>query len=201
MKRDYHHGHLHRALLDAGRKLVAERGVDGFTLREVARQAGVSHAAPYHHFRDKAALIESLAVESFAALEKTLRDAHENSGTSPTERLCTLGLAYVRFALERPAEFTLMNRPELRSGHPERLEQAARAAFEVLIDSIRECQTAGLVVEDAPDSLALVCWSAMHGLAVLLLDGLSSQPANSPEQVESLARLVTGTLLQGLLTR
>ena len=113
-KHNYHHGDLKRALLDAARVLAAQRGIDGFTLREVARQAGVSHAAPYHHFRDKAALVEALGMESYAALAEALRRARDHAKSLGAERLCDLGVAYVRFAVESPAEFRLMNRPELR---------------------------------------------------------------------------------------
>ena len=69
----YHHGNLRRALLDAGLELLAEKGVDGFTLREVARRAGVSHAAPYHHFPDKGALVRAIVAESFELLGIALR--------------------------------------------------------------------------------------------------------------------------------
>ncbi len=216
----YHHGQLRRAVLDAALELIVERGVGGFTMREVARSAGVSHNAPYHHFADKGELVEELVVESFGALTDALREARAKAVGGAVERLRASGVAYVGFALENPERFRLMFRPELKTGHrpgPSRLsgradgeedrgdaslsEQAGGAAYGVLVDGIVECQREGSVAPGDPASLALTAWSTVHGLAVLILDGPESEVAGSAEEAERAARVVTETLGRGLLAR
>lgn len=206
----YHHGNLREALLQAGMELVRERGVDGFTLREVARRANVSHAAPYHHFRNKAHLIEALAIDGFAEFTRVLRRAWERPANHALDRLRAVGIAYVRFALEHKARFRLMNRPELRVADPQSggedggrgsVQEAAAASYAVLLDGIRACQEQGLVPAGDPGPLALASWSSVHGLAVLIMDGLLRPGDVSPDEGEKLAEAVTGVLGIGLLGR
>jgi len=202
----YHHGNLRRALLDATLQLIDERGVEGLTLREVARQAGVSAAAPYHHFADKAALIEALAVEGYEALTAALHAAWA-ADNDPAERIAALGVAYVCFAVEHPAIFRLMFRPELRepTAHPRPrqgdtpLAQAASASYGVLVAGITAAQGAGAIAPIDPAPLALTAWATVHGLAVLLVDGPEKGMARSGDAVEQVAALVTRTLLHGIL--
>jgi AcrR family transcriptional regulator len=205
----YHHGDLQQALLKAGLELLQEHGLEGITLRETARRAGVSHAAPYHHFADKARLIEALATESFRRFTQALQEAWETTPGSSLARFRAVGLAYVQFALEHPAEFRLMNRPELRQPAKE-LQQdaastpvtlAARQSYEVLLHSIRSCQEDGFITQGNPEPLALTAWSSVHGLAVLLMDGLLKEGAPSTEEGLGFADLVTQTLGHGLMAR
>jgi len=207
----YHHGQLRRALLDAALELIEEHGVNGFTLREVARQAGVSHAAPYHHFADKSALVEALAVESFQALASALQEATAIPSTTALEHLMALGRAYVRFALEHPAAFRLMYRPELRTSLASEKEEqiqslssidkAGLEAYQLLIDGIVACQQSGSVASGDPVPLTLTAWCTVHGLATLLLDGsLGSlfREKRDLEHSDQLAKLVTEILIHGL---
>jgi len=216
----YHHGALRRALLDAALQLATERGPGGFTLREVARQAGVSHAAPYAHFADKAALIEALAVEQFTALRDALQEARTRTEGGPLEKLRAVGVAYVRFAIEHVAAFRFMYWPDVR--HPTRtepsrdlrgeaalrfwrregkVEEAANAAYQVLVEAIVECQQVGLIAPGDPAPFALTAWCTVHGLAALLLNNLQSSEEEAGAQAERIAQIVTGTLAQGLLSR
>jgi AcrR family transcriptional regulator len=171
----YHHGQLREALLAAALSLASERGLQGVTLREVARTAGVSHAAPYHHFADKAELVTALAVEGFERLATLLRAAVAAAPADDFARLQAAGVAYVRFAQTEPAAFRIMFRPELRQtetgSFSTDIDAAGRRAYQVLRDEIARGQVAGLVSSDHPDALALTAWSAMHGLATLLVDG------------------------------
>ena len=206
--RPYHHGNLRRALLDAALHLVAERGVPDFTLREVARQAGVSHNAPYHHFADKAELAVALTVEGFQTLELAMRLAYEQTQGTPVERTLAISGAYLRFALENPAVYSLMFRPELRhSSHneyecDEAVEHASDATFRVLLDGIATSQQAGeLRAEQSVEMLALALGSTMHGLTVMLLDNLlvKEKAVSSVEEAEQLMTHVMHMVAQGVV--
>jgi AcrR family transcriptional regulator len=195
-KDTYHHGDLRNALLAAARDLVNERGLDGFGLREVSRRAGVSHTAVYNHFASRSALVETLVVEAFDALTEALQQA--GSGVAdPLQRLIEIGIAYVRFAYARPAEFRFMFRPELCSGasaaNPEPLLTSSRASYEPLKSGIADCLAAGALVGD-PDLLALIAWSGVHGLASLIVDGPLREDVLDMAAVERLARGVVSSL-------
>ena len=203
----YHHGQLRRALLDTALELATSRGVHGFTLRELARQAGVSHAAPYHHFADKAALMAALALEIFEAFGAALRQAWDMAPGAPPDRLMAVGAAYVRFAVENPAAFRLMFRPELHeSTAPDHaaLEVAGEAAFHVLLDGIAACQEEGSIPPGDPQLIALTAWSTVHGLATLLLDGLAGEKKHGALPQGAQDAVVDGVLQRlklGLMAR
>lgn len=168
----YHHGDLPNALLSAVDEIVREREVAGLTLREVARRAGVTHAAPAHHFGDKAGMLTAFATEGFTMLREHLAAARAaESGAVEHPELLRVGLAYIRFAIAEPARFAVMFRPEqLRSDDPDYV--AARdAAFAVLADTIRDLRTD--LEPDSPEVLlaASGAWSIVHGFATLWLDG------------------------------
>ena len=147
----YHHGDLRAAVLSAAAKMIESEGLPGLSVREAARRAGVSHAAPYRHFPRRGALLAALAADGFVELEKALEG---KAGRS-------LGEAYVRFALERPQRFRLM----FASRRPE-----ARAGYEKL-----KARLAGLGSE--VEAAAAAAWSLVHGLALLAIDGhLASDP-------------------------
>ena len=203
-KRPYHHGNLRRALLDAALQLVVERGIPDFTLREVARQAGVSHNAPYHHFADKAELVATLTIEGFQKLELAMRSVYDQTPGTPLERTLAISGAYLRFALENPAVFSLMFRPELRqSSHhvwefDEAVKSAADAISQVLLDGIVASQQAGLLrAELSMDILALTLSSTVHGLTVIFLDNLMIEKKAVPP--EQLMTQVMNVVAQGLV--
>src|ERR1700759_3599612 len=102
-KRAYHHGDLADQLVAAAEAIILERGVDGFTLREAARRAGVSPAAPAHHFKDARGLLSEVALRGFKAFGDALEEADRRGGGDPQARLHEQGLAYVKFALQNPA--------------------------------------------------------------------------------------------------
>lgn len=204
----YHHGQLRRALLDAALHLATTRGVHNFTLRELARAAGVSHAAPYHHFADKNALMAELALEIFHTLRHTLQTAWDETPGSPQQRFSATGLAYVRFALENPAAFRLMFRPELfectDSDTPAEadspLMQAGKEAFEVLINAVLACQADGSMAPGDPYLPAVSAWSLVHGLASLLLDGVAGPFGDdNPDARDHMIAGVLHTLRHGLM--
>jgi AcrR family transcriptional regulator len=186
----YHHGDLRRALLDAALELVAEQGPAGLSLREVARRAGVSHAAPAHHFGDKAGLLTALAVEGFERFLAAQRAAAERGGDDPARRFGWTGWAYVMFAVEQPAYFSLMFRPEhLRMTDPA-LESAARNAHDFLLATVLAASP------DSPDEeevsmRATFAWSLVHGMATLWLDGGLPQYGQVTD-IDALARRLLG---------
>ena len=167
----YHHGDLRSALLQASLALIDELGIGALSLREVARKAGVSHNAPYHHFKDRGSLLAALAEDGFAALAQEMADARV-AAPNARARLEACGLAYIRFAQESPARFKLMFRPELTGPDAEAaVAQSSTAALDTLTTAIIEAQAGGLAPAGDPRPLVLTCWAAVHGLASLWLDG------------------------------
>jgi AcrR family transcriptional regulator len=192
----YHHGDLRRALLDASLALVDEAGIGALSLREVARKAGVSHNAPYHHFPDKSSLLAAIAEDGFAGLAREMAGARASAGPDPRARLEACGVAYVRFAIGSPAHFRVMFRPELASpiDHPG-VTRASTPALETLIQSVVEAQAAGVVPTGDPMPFVLTCWSCVHGLATLWLDGpLCRDTKGFGKSIDKLAAMVVSTL-------
>jgi AcrR family transcriptional regulator len=137
--RPYHHGNLQEVLLEAAISLISEAGPAGFTLREVARRAGVSHNAPYRHFRDKDALLAEVAAQGYEELTKAMAQAAARQ-IDALESLKRAGLAYVSFALRRPEHFTVMfDAPFSKGSHPVTAEASERA-FSTLLRLVKNCQ-------------------------------------------------------------
>lgn len=188
----YHHGHLREALLAAARGLIDEAGVEALTLREVARRAGVTTGAPYHHFADKAALVAALARQELEDLDRAAEAALAGID-DPREQLRALGVAYVMYAVERPAEFRLMFRPEL--GAPFGMKDPATTpVFRLLIRVVAACRAAAGLAEADQSITAITAWSLVHGLAALLIDGPLFALAADRERVHALAVAVTSRL-------
>jgi AcrR family transcriptional regulator len=198
----YHHGDLRRSLIQAGREVLAERGLDALTLREVARRAKVSQAAPYHHFADKADLVSAIVQHGFEDFAGTLRAGADEVDGGALQRLTGMGLAYVRFAVANPALFRLLFRPELRGRTREEpaaeaMERAGSAAYQVFLDAVRATVEEGSV-QGSVEDVAVAALSIVHGLATLLVDGpvdLRQRPPNK------LARVVIAALGSGITRR
>jgi AcrR family transcriptional regulator len=191
---------LRRAVLDASLALVEEGGVGALSMREVARRARVTHAAPYHHFADRAAILAGLAEEGFTRMRDALSAATRRQPRGTVARFEACGRAYVRFALEHPGHMRIMFRPELASPaeHPA-VDVAASAAMQVLVECVAECQAAGVMAAGDSTAIVLTSWSAMHGLASLWIDGPLCRIREGAGSPEELARLVARTL-GGLFT-
>lgn len=168
-KRNYHHGDLRAALVQAGLRLLEERQGDDIGLREVARAVGVSATAVYRHFPDKAALLRALSAEGLAHLAKAQQAAFARAGGGRAGFFAT-GRAYVRFALDNPALFRLIfsNPPaqDLMTGEPGKVPEA----FRMLLDNAASLVPSGASAETVKFA-ALDAWAKVHGLAVLMLDG------------------------------
>ncbi len=184
--RSYHHGNLRAAVMSAALEVIAESGPGALSLRDLARRAGVSHAAPAHHFGDKTGLLTAVAVDGFTML------AAELSGTrEETSSLVELGVAYVRFATGHRAHFEVMFRPDLLDGNDESLRAAGDSAARELLGGVSA--TADRRPLAAQPYAGVAAWSIVHGLATLWLSGnLAGDLAGGDPEVA--AREVAGLL-------
>lgn len=179
-KDTYHHGDLRRALMDRALRVIADKGLAGLSLREVAAAAGVSHAAPYHHFADKAALVRALGYEGLRLLDERMAVAEAAAGDDPGERLIAIGLAYVFFAAERPAYFEVMGSPDMAGPHEPEQQEEHGETWERLVHGVVACQQAGRLTAGDPTVVAVGLWSLVQGLAQLWRTGpLPSLPQAS----------------------
>jgi AcrR family transcriptional regulator len=181
----YHHGNLREALLEAAIRLIADVGPTAFTLREVARRAGVSHNAPYRHFQDRDDLMAAVATQGFKELTQAMLRAAALE-TDALERLKRAGSGYVTFALRRPEHFTVMfDAPILKRKNPE-YTAAEEQAFGTLVGLVKSCQeTAQLPAGDSLQT-ALFAWTVVHGIAKL---GITHRlPFNSNREVLKFAK-------------
>ena len=185
-------------LLTAAAALIAERGPQGFSLREVARRARVSEAAPYWHFSSKEALLAAVAEQGFMELARVMADVHTRV-KDPRQHFQEMGIAYVRFALTHPSHLRIMFGPEIRdkTAHPS-LHTASERAFELLVSTIVEGQRAGRIRRGDPMDLAVSAWALVHGLSALIIDGQLQQQVKTPRDAEALAARVCGLLRTGL---
>jgi AcrR family transcriptional regulator len=184
----YHHGELRETLVRVAIEAIEQRGEASFTIREIAKVAGVSHAAAYRHFRSKHELLARIAEEGFYGLQASFHQAlGENAGRSCRARIKALGETYIRYALQHPGHFRAMFHLELRS-HSDlpSLSGAASRVFGTLVDAVTEGIARRELVRRSPRELAMVVWAAIHGLSFLLLDQqIDSSPA--PDELIELA--------------
>lgn len=192
---------LRDRLVDAAVALITRKGTQGFSLREVARRARVSEAAPYWHFADREALLAAVAERGFVELAKRMVEIWLRPA-EPVERFRALGVGYVRFALAHPSYLRVMFGSEVpdKAAHPA-LETAATHTFGLLVQAIAECQEAGQMRSGDAQTLAVAAWSIVHGFAALLVDGKLKNHAGSPAAAEQLAHTVTDCFMQGLAQR
>jgi AcrR family transcriptional regulator len=162
-------------LVAAARSHLDEHGLDGLSLREVARRAGVSHGAPLRHFPSLAALCSVVAAEAFEGLYAEVAAAMDEVGDDPLDRLRAAGRGYVRFATANPGPFTLMFRRDLCDGDDPHLVAAGGAAFAQILFATSEAQGAGWRPDDHTADLAAVIWAQVHGFASLTLLGSMSR--------------------------
>jgi AcrR family transcriptional regulator len=173
----YQHGDLRQALVQAGLKLLGEGGVPALSLRAAAQLAGVSHAAPYRHFKDKEALLAAIAEEGFRLLTRRMKEEVEARGGDVLERLRASAVGYVAFAVDHPGYFrvTFGGAPCAPGTYPG-LDEAGTEAYGVLRGLIVEGIEAGRLRAGDPDQLALAAWSQVHGLGMLIIDGQVPAP-------------------------
>lgn len=197
----YHHGALREELITACVALIEAEGIGAVSLRRVARQAGVSPGAPYHHFADRSALLAAISVRGSKLLEERLRQARRQAPTA-TRAIGALVEAYVAFAREQPGYVHVMLRPELSQPekHPE-ARTAGEGAISLLTRTVRDCQREGSAPPGDPEPLVGMVWALAIGIVTLWLDGpLESRCVTLGTTPEGLTAQIT-TLLESMLTR
>lgn len=191
MPKPYHHGDLRRTLLQTALGMLAEDQGWQFTLRELARRSGVSHAASYKHFDDKAALLAELALQGFDRLRDALSAARPPDGALSRDAFLAMCLAYVDFGTDNINLYRLMWSADARAANDPRVRESASAAFAILLDLIRQGQQAGWLSPRDPAGQAMACWTQLHGLTLLSADGLLASLIADPVRV-ALTELLTG---------
>ncbi len=197
----YHHGDLPTALRAATAELISERGPNGFSLREVARRAGVSHAAPAHHFGDSMGLLTSVATEGFQTLNAAF-DAATEGLTDPVERLNACGKAYVLTAVNHPGHFGVMCAQEIIDKSNVDFIEASVGAYTKLLEAITAIGH-DLNPDLDVESAATMTWSMVHGLAVLApgLSDLADKTGTKTAPLEELINEFTKMLISGFASR
>jgi AcrR family transcriptional regulator len=191
-ERPYHHGNLRSALLEAAERTLRERGVEQLSLRELARDVGVSHGAPRRHFPDRAALLDALAESGFARLGAELRAALESAGAEFEDRLRAVAAAYVRFATEDAALLELMFAGK-KHDQIGPLHDAADRAFAVMLELIAQGQREGVLEQGDPERVGLVLFATIQGIAALVTGGIVSS-----EQIGGLVADATERFIRGM---
>jgi AcrR family transcriptional regulator len=205
IRASYHHGDLRHALVEAALRLVSEKGVQGFSLRETAREVGVSPAAAYRHFQDKAALLTALGVDGMARLAAAMEEAIARAPGAPgsparaVAEMAAIGAAYVEFAVAWPAHFRVMfgpwcEHPELGALPPATFPRG-RDPYQIMVASLDQLVGTGAIPADVRRGAEVAAWASVHGLASLLVE--ESLPLGPAERAQALGVIVR-TLLAGL---
>jgi AcrR family transcriptional regulator len=193
-EKPYHHGNLRVTLLAAAVELVGDRGPKGFTLREVARRAGVSHNAPYRHFASRDELLQTVAEEGFGRLKETMELALHRGHTA-ADRLQLSGCGYVEFALRWPHHFAVMFDMPHDAAEQQARGAAGLGAFGVLMNCVEDAQAEGAIPAGDSLPLALTAWSLVHGVAKLAVSGTLPM---GPERTLEFTWQASTWLMQGL---
>jgi AcrR family transcriptional regulator len=172
----YHHGDLPATLLKAVESAVAECGVSGVSLRDVARRAGVSHSAPAHHFGSKAGLLTAFATTGYELLaDSVLTEVALSRPADGPGELAAIGRGYVSFAIAHPSHFEVMFRLDVLNPDDPEFVAASEAAYALLTETIERCRAAGRLHGRPAEVVAVSAWSLVHGLAALWLSGRLSE--------------------------
>jgi len=196
-KAGYHHGNLREALIASAIEILEGEGLPALSLRAVARRAGVSQAAPYHHFKDKTGMLAAIAARGFAELVKAQKEVTAETD-DVTGRLRALGHGYMNFGLNHPALWRLMFGPEIASPaqYPE-LADVASQSYRLLTDAVAAQLTPKAVGNDASKAASVAAWALVHGLTMLVMDGRLSPAFTGVETADQLIDQVTDAFARG----
>ncbi|NND69034.1 MAG: TetR/AcrR family transcriptional regulator [Halioglobus sp.] len=201
VKAKYHHGDLRTALLDAALDVIGEIGPQGLTIREVARRAGVSHAAPYRHFTDKDELVLAVVERGFALLQQTMQERKDAAPADAMNQFAASGMAYVDFALQHPAYYRVMFSGDLLSstGHVS-LQHTSSQALQDMVADITRCQELGMVKKADPVPQALAILSTIHGFVSLVNDNRVQHLLDNPYSLDQIRDMVLASIFEGIGT-
>lgn len=187
----YHHGDLKNALVKAGVEILAREGLGGLSLRKVAKQAGVSHAAPYSHFADKQTLIAAISTEGFKQLYVQIESVIEAHQADPETLLIETSWAYLQFALNEPDRFKLMFSSVLeKEKEYAEFVEISQKNFSQLVKIVEICQEVEILKSGASDMVAVSVWSTVHGFTSLLLEGQISHTVLEKYSLKKLLILI-----------
>jgi AcrR family transcriptional regulator len=190
--RPYHHGNLRTALLEQAERTLRERGVQELSLRELAREVGVSHGAPRRHFPDRQALLDALAEAGFARLGTELRAAVDGAGQDFQARLQATATAYVRFATRDAALLELMFAAK-HGPRAQELDEAAYRAFSVMLELIGQGQAEGALQAGDPERVGLVLFATIQGIATLITGGMVPVEQGDELVADAIAHFLRGS--------
>lgn len=203
-KKRYHHGDLGKAVQEAAVQLILARGEAAFTMRELAGQVGVSHAALYRHYNGKRSVLAAVAEQGFRALLQDLKQAEEHmgSGATPSAVLKAQAVAYVDFARRWPGHFRAMFHAELsdKSDFPELADLAQRAGDALMTHARQGLATGELKVEQSAEGVMLTVWALAHGLSDLILNRqFPSAAARDNPMLQKRTEELGALLLSGII--
>jgi len=195
----YHHGDLHQQLLDAAGGLLEENNIASLSLRAVAKKVGVSHSAPYRHFKDKKSLLAGIAAVGFKELASKMLDAVSMYPDDPAAQLQEAGYQYMTLAIKKPQCMQLMfgNILPCHGTYPE-LQSAGEFAFNGLKIIIEAGQSKGVFKSGDVELLALAAWSTIHGLSILFISGEVEETISLSMNIKELAFSITEIMLNGI---
>ncbi|MDO6564085.1 TetR/AcrR family transcriptional regulator [Amphritea sp. 1_MG-2023] len=192
--RHYHHGDLHQTLLQAATDIISEGGSASLSMRKLADRVGVSRTAPYHHFKDKNALLCAIAEQGFKQVEKFLEEARNREQTEPLTTIFTGYVHhYIKRAYQNREQYDLMfGREVWRHGSPTAsLQNISRRHFKSWLNWIDQlCQQGVIRSGDSTLRTAQVCWATLHGLCRLLNDGIYTEQSNLDEMIDTAVEMM-----------
>ncbi|PHR60338.1 MAG: TetR family transcriptional regulator [Robiginitomaculum sp.] len=175
-RKKYHHGDLASELLRAAEAELSENGIESFSLRAVAKRAGVSHGAPAHHFTDVRGLLTALTAIGYERFVRAQNHRQQLAKSDPKSQLVASGLGYIDFAMQNPALFRLMFSSEKPDRSNERLAISARSAFDKLVTDAQNIHDADPYHDPIAMMDVMATWALVHGLADLMISGRMEQP-------------------------
>ena len=195
----YHHGNLTRVLIDTALEIISEQGTKDLSLRKIAKRAGVSHAAPYRHFKDKNAILGAVARQGFDMMLRQTEKRIAKSKGNELDHFAISGLSYINFAVNYPAHYRVMFGTRAENSYfSDELKPESIPVFKLLRDIIMVCQEKGLLKTGDPQKMALAAWSIVHGFAMLRIDHHLPDQGMDEKKLRELQRSVVLTLYSGL---
>jgi len=195
----YHHGHLRQEILCAARQLLEENSIASLSLRAVAKKVGVSHTAPYRHFKDKESLLAGIAAVGFNELAVQMSEAVALHPNDPAGQLLEAGQRYMQLVMDNPQCVQLMfgNVLPCDDTYPDMMA-SGDFAFDGLKSIIEEGQSLNVFKTGDVELMALAAWASIHGLSLLFTGGHVEAAVSTSADIRSMTAAVTATLLEGL---